>query len=131
MSLDVVTAVIASVLLLWGALLVVFWVFRPRGVSVREVIGVVPDILRLLRDLIRGHDVPWDVRLVCGGLVLWIISPIDLVPEFIPVLGPLDDVLVAIVAMRFARRRLGSQELRRRWVGSEDGFLLLTRIIGA
>ncbi|HUR16181.1 MAG TPA: YkvA family protein, partial [Candidatus Limnocylindrales bacterium] len=59
------------------------------------------------------------------------ISPIDLVPEFIPVLGPLDDVVVAVVAMRFVRRRIGTEALMARWPGSVDGFALLTRVIGS
>ena len=70
------------------------------------------------------------MRIVLVGLLAWIVSPIDLIPEFIPVLGPLDDVVVAIVSMRYVRRRLGTDELRRRWVGTPEGFALLTRVIG-
>jgi uncharacterized membrane protein YkvA (DUF1232 family) len=128
---DIVVGIIGGLLLLWLALLVVFWVFRPRGMRARELAAIVPDIVRLLRSLIAGNDVPLDVRLVCVGLVAWIVSPIDLIPEFIPVLGPLDDVVVAVVAMRFVRRRLGSAELGRRWTGTEAGFALLSRLIGS
>ena len=46
-------------------------------------------------------------------------------------LGPLDDVVVAVVAMRYVRRRIGAADLERRWAGSADGFLLLTRVIGS
>jgi uncharacterized membrane protein YkvA (DUF1232 family) len=80
--------------------------------------------------LIGDGSVPADVRIVLVGLIAWIVSPIDLIPEFIPGLGPLDDVIVAIVAMRYVRRRVGLQALRDRWVGSEDGFALLSRVIG-
>jgi uncharacterized membrane protein YkvA (DUF1232 family) len=72
-----------------------------------------------------------DVRLVLVGLLAWILSPIDLIPEFIPVLGPLDDVVVAVVAMRYVRRRVGVEDLRRRWSGTDDGFALLLRVIGS
>ena len=72
-----------------------------------------------------------DVRIVLVGLLLWILSPIDLIPEFIPGLGPLDDVIVAVVALRFTRRRLGVDALRERWTGTDDGFRLLLRVIGA
>jgi uncharacterized membrane protein YkvA (DUF1232 family) len=65
------------------------------------------------------------------GLVAWIVSPIDLIPEFIPVLGPMDDVVVAIVAMRYVRRRVGTDDLRQRWAGSEAGFAMLLRVIGS
>ena len=56
---------------------------------------VVPDLLRLLRDLVGDRTTPLDVRVVIVVLVAWIVSPIDLIPEFIPVLGPFDDVVVA------------------------------------
>jgi len=129
-SLEVVIALVIGLLLVWALLLAVFWLLRPRDVSVRELLGVIPDVLRLLRSLISDGSVPPDVRIVLIGLIAWIVSPIDLIPEFIPGLGPLDDVIVAIVAMRYVRRRVGLEALRDRWVGSEDGFALLARVIG-
>jgi uncharacterized membrane protein YkvA (DUF1232 family) len=130
MDVRLLLGVLAGLALLWVALLIVFWFLRPRGVPAREIVKVVPDVLRLLRALLVDPAVPLDVRLVLVGLLAWILSPIDLIPEFIPVLGPLDDVVVAVVAMRYVRRRLGVDELRARWAGSPDGFLLLLRIIG-
>ena len=64
------------------------------------------------------------------GLLAWILSPIDLIPEFIPGIGPLDDVVVSIVALRYVRRRVGVEDLRRRWRGTDAGFELLLRVIG-
>jgi len=116
---------------LWAVLLVLFWAFRPRGVSAREVVRVIPDLLRLLRSLITDRSKPLDVRIVLAGLMVWIVSPIDLIPEFIPVLGPLDDVVVAIVALRYTRRRLGIGSLQARWSGSRDGFALPVTVIGS
>lgn len=92
---------------------------------------MVPDVLRLIRDLIADRPTPLGVRVALVGLLAWLISPIDLVPEFIPVLGPLDDVIVAVLVLRYARRRLGIDELRRRWRGSEAGFALVGRVIGS
>jgi uncharacterized membrane protein YkvA (DUF1232 family) len=115
---------------LWLVLLAVFWVLRPRDVPVREVIRVIPDILRLLRALVSDRTVPLDARIVVVGLIAWILSPIDLIPEFIPGLGPLDDVVVAIVALRYVRRRIGIDGISARWPGSDDGLRLLVRVIG-
>jgi uncharacterized membrane protein YkvA (DUF1232 family) len=125
-----IVGVLISVVAVWLLLLVVFWVFRPRGATVGDIMAVIPDLLRLLRSLISDGSVPADVRVVLVGLLAWIVSPIDLIPEFIPSLGPLDDVIVAIVALRYVRRRVGIAELRRRWTGADDGFGLLVRIIG-
>lgn len=123
--------VVAGLIALWLALLALLWVLRPRGVAARELIRVVPDVVRLLRTTITDPTVPLDARLVLLALVAWILSPVDLIPEFVPVLGPLDDVVVAVAAMRYVRWRLGIDGIRRRWSGSEDGLVLLTRIIGA
>jgi uncharacterized membrane protein YkvA (DUF1232 family) len=130
-DLGLIVGIIVGLIALWVALLVLFWLLRPKGVSGRELLAVVPDVLRLLRSVISDREAPKDVRLVIGGLILWIISPLDLIPEFIPVLGPLDDVIVAVVALRYVRRRLGIEDLRRRWRGSEEGFALLERVVGS
>lgn len=128
---DVVIAVVLGIAALWVVLLALFWFLRPQGVPVRDLLRIIPDTVRLIRVLIADRTAPRGVRVVLIGLLLWIVSPIDLIPEFIPVLGPLDDVVVAVVAMRYVRKRLGIAELRRRWTGTEDGFALLTRVIGA
>jgi uncharacterized membrane protein YkvA (DUF1232 family) len=123
--------IVVALVALWAALLVLFWALRPRDVPAREIVRVVPDVLRLLQSLIGDGAVPLDVRVVLVALVAWILSPIDLIPEFIPVIGPLDDVVVAVVAMRYVRSRIGAEALRERWRGSDDGFALLLRVIGA
>jgi uncharacterized membrane protein YkvA (DUF1232 family) len=126
-----IVGVVVAIIVLWALLLLLFWMLRPKDVPVRELLGLIPDVLRLLRSVIGDRSAPFDVRLVLVGLLAWILSPIDLIPEFIPVLGPLDDVVVAVVAMRYMRRRVGVEELRRRWSGSADGFALLLRVIGS
>lgn len=126
-----IVGIVLGVVATWALLIVVFWLLRPKGVSIKEVLRLVPDVLRLLRSVISDRTAPLDVRMAIGGLLLWIVSPIDLIPEFIPVIGPIDDVVVAALALRYIRRRLGSEDLRRRWVGPDDGFALLTRLIGA
>ena len=97
-----IVATALALILLWLALLGVFWVLRPRWVPVRELVRLIPDLLRLMRSVIVDRSAPLDVRIVLIGLLAWILSPIDLIPEFIPGLGPLDDVVVAVVAFRFA-----------------------------
>ena len=128
---ELIVAIAVGLVALWALLLILFWALRPKGVPLRELLDLIPDVLRLLRSVIADRSAPADVRLVLIGLVAWILSPIDLIPEFIPVLGPLDDVVVAVVAMRYVRRRVGIADLRRRWTGTDDGFALLVRVIGS
>ncbi len=130
MGWELVVGLVIGLAVLWIALLTLFFLLRPKDVPVRELLAVIPDVLRLLRSLVGDRQVPADVRVVLIGLIAWILSPIDLIPEFVPVIGPLDDVVVAIVAMRYVRRRVGIGELEGRWQGSASGFALLTRVIG-
>jgi uncharacterized membrane protein YkvA (DUF1232 family) len=122
-------SVVAGLLAAWALLIAVLWVVRPRGVPLREAIKVVPDLLRLVRDLIADRSASPIVRIVLVGLLVWLVSPIDLVPEFIPVLGPVDDVVVAVLVLRFVQRRIGADRLRRVWRGTDEGWLLLQTIL--
>jgi uncharacterized membrane protein YkvA (DUF1232 family) len=129
MNLSVLGTIILGLVAVWLALLVVLWLIRPRGIGARELARLVPDILRLVRDLLMDRSTPRSVRVALGILLVWLISPIDLVPEFIPVLGPLDDVIVAVVILRFVRRRLGEGEMRRHWRGSDEGWAVVERLV--
>jgi len=130
MDLRIILGIVVGIALLWAVVLVLFWLLRPKGVSVREVMRIVPDVVRMLRSIVRDPVSPLDVRLVLVGLLAWIVSPIDLIPEFIPVLGPMDDAVVAVVALRYVRRRVGVAAMRARWPGTDDGFALLGRVVG-
>ena len=126
-----IAAVIVGLLAAWAALVALLWVLRPRDVAVRELVAFVPDLVRLVRDLIADRGIERRVRFALTFLLAWLISPIDLIPEFIPVLGALDDVVVAVLVLRYVRRRLGPGALRERWSGSDAGFGLLERLVGS
>ncbi len=130
MDWSIVWITVGSLIGVWLLFLVLLWIFRPRNVEVGELLRIVPDVLRLVRDLIRDRSVPFGVRAALVGLLAWLLNPIDLIPEFIPVLGPLDDVVVAVIVLRYTRRRLGDDALRRRWLGTPDGFALLSGVLG-
>jgi uncharacterized protein (TIGR03382 family) len=121
----------AGILLVWAALIALLWIFRPRDVGLGELLRIIPDLLRLVRNLLSDGAVPWRAKAALVVLLIWLISPIDLIPEFIPVLGPLDDVVVAVLVLRYVRRTVGLERLRERWPGTPDGFALLSRIIGS
>ena len=121
----------AGILLVWAVLIALLWIFRPRDVALGELLRVIPDVVRLVRRLLGDRAVPLSAKVALVVLLAWLISPIDLIPEFIPVLGPLDDVIVAVLVLRYVRRSVGIDGLRSRWPGTPDGFALLGRIIGS
>jgi uncharacterized membrane protein YkvA (DUF1232 family) len=114
----------------WLAFVLLLWMLRPRDARLRDLLRVVPDIVRLCRDLLADHDTPVGVRVAIVSLLAWLLSPIDLVPEFVPVLGPLDDIVIAVLVLRYVRRRIGIDELRTRWRGTPEGFVLLRSVMG-
>jgi len=128
-DLRIVVALLIAFLGAWLLLVAALWLMRPRDVRLGELVRLVPDLLRLVRSLLADGSVPGRVRIALIGLLAYLINPIDLIPEFIPVLGPLDDVIVAILVLRYVRRRLGDDELRRRWPGTADGYELLGGIL--
>lgn len=125
-----IVGIVVGLLTLWLILLAILWLARPRDANLRELIRVVPDVVRLVRQLLRDGGVPLGVRAALVGLLIWLVNPIDLIPEFIPVLGPIDDVVVAVLVLRFVRRRLGDEELERRWPGTPEGYRLLLSVTG-
>jgi uncharacterized membrane protein YkvA (DUF1232 family) len=130
MDFAILPGVFVGLLVAWVLLVLLLWIFRPRDVRAGELVRVVPDVLRLVRGLLADPKVSLRVRLSLVVLLAWLVRPIDLVPEFIPVLGPLDDVVVTILVLRYVRRRLGEDVLRTRWRGTPEGFDLLTGILG-
>jgi uncharacterized membrane protein YkvA (DUF1232 family) len=130
MELSLVIGVLLGLAVVWLLLISLLWLLRPRDVRLADLLRTVPDILRLCRDVLADRRAPISVRVAIGGLLVWLISPIDLIPEFIPVLGPLDDIVVAVLVLRYVRRRLGTDDLRARWRGTPEGFALLQGVMG-
>ena len=96
----------------------------------RAVAGFVPDCAVLFSRLLRDPRVPRRRKLILAALVGYLALPFDLVPDFIPVAGQLDDALVVALALRSVAR--GSREvLREHWPGSAAGLALLLRLTGA
>ena len=83
----------------------------------RELANLLPNLLFLFRGLLRDPRVPRGAKLWVGFAVLWIASPIDLIPEFIPVVGPLDDAIVAVLVLRHLLRRTDRSVLAEHWRG--------------
>jgi uncharacterized membrane protein YkvA (DUF1232 family) len=127
---EVVVAVVAALLLTWLAVVVALLVVRPRGSLLKESVRLLPDLLRLLRDLAADRGQPRGVRIRLGLLIAYLALPFDLVPDFLPVIGYVDDVVVVVWTLRSVVRVVGVAEVRRHWRGSEDGFEALRRVAG-
>jgi uncharacterized membrane protein YkvA (DUF1232 family) len=88
---DLALGIAAALLLAWLALVLALLVARPRGSLMREALRVLPDVLRLLRRLAADKTLPRGVRIRLALLLAYLAIPIDVIPDFIPVLGYADD----------------------------------------
>jgi len=130
MWVDILIGVAVALLLTWVLLVVALAVGRPQGKLLSESIRLLPDLLRLLRRLAADRSQPAGVRIRLGLLLIYLAMPIDLIPDFIPVLGYADDAIIVTIALRSVAQRTGINELRRHWPGTEDGFAALCRLTG-
>lgn len=130
MNLGGLPVVIGVVVVLWLALAILVWIRRPVGTTAGDVLRLIPDIVRLVRAILGDPQTPRSVRWANAGLLVWLISPIDLIPEFLPVIGSLDDVVVALLVLRWTLRRIGPAAVERHWRGSPAGLALLRSILG-
>jgi uncharacterized membrane protein YkvA (DUF1232 family) len=112
----------------WVALVVFLLAARPRGSVLKEALRVLPDTLRLLRRLAADRSLPRGVRVRLWLLFAYLASPIDVVPDFIPVIGYADDAVIIAAVLRSVVRRAGREAIVRHWPGTEDGLSALWRV---
>ena len=127
--LDVIISVSAALLLSWLALIVALAICRPKGSLLKEALRLLPDLLRLLKRLTTDRTLPVGVRVRVALLFVYLALPIDIIPDFVPVLGYADDAIIVILVLRSVCRRVSVEALRAAWPGSDDGFAALQRLL--
>lgn len=104
---------------------------RPReSGTVLELARFLADTGRLLWRLARDRRVPWHAKLVAVGAMVYVVSPIDVIPDVIPGVGRLDDLYLLVRALRYLAGHAGYDMLYEQWPGSDDGFALLLVLAG-
>lgn len=121
-----VAVLAASVMVGGWALLALLARRLPPG-AFRDLAGLVPACVATVRRLRRDPRVPGRAKAAVVLAGLWLLSPIDLVPESLPVIGPLDDVLVFALALRYAARQVPREALDEAWPGQPH---MLERLLG-
>jgi len=116
--------------IIWAALVAAL-VIAGRKSAAKELATLLPNLIGLFRGLIRDPRVPRRSKLLLGLAIAWFVSPIDLIPEFLPVIGPLDDAVVAALVLRSVLRRTGRTIAAEHWRGDPETLERLLRIAGA
>ena len=128
-SWDLLLGMGAALLLAWIALVIGLVIARPGGGLLHEAVRLLPDVLRLVRRL-AAKTLPRGVRIRLGLLLAYLACPIDLIPDFIPVLGYADDAIIVAAVLRGVVRRAGIDAVRAHWPGTDDGFAAIARLTG-
>jgi uncharacterized membrane protein YkvA (DUF1232 family) len=115
-------------------LLVAVWIVAVAGLAIagkrsaaRELATLLPNLVMLFRGLLRDPRVPRGSKALLWFAIAWVVSPIDLIPEFIPLAGPLDDAIVAALVLRHVLRSSGPDVVGDHWRGDPA---TLARILG-
>ena len=125
-----VAGALVTVVVLWLVFVVALVIVRPRGMNLRETRQVIPDTILLLRSMYRDRELPSSVRRWLRVLLVYVALPIDVIPDFVPLLGYADDVIVVAFVLRRVVRRAGPDALDRHWPGSAAGLDAIRRLAG-
>jgi uncharacterized membrane protein YkvA (DUF1232 family) len=119
---------IAVALILASWIVLVLLARRLPPGSMKDLAGFLPACATTVRRLRKDPRVPRRAKVAVVFAGLWVLSPIDLIPEFLPVIGPLDDVVVVALALRYASRRVPREALEEAWAGDPH---VLDRLLGS
>jgi uncharacterized membrane protein YkvA (DUF1232 family) len=114
--------------LAWGIVVVVLF-FAAGRTQVRALAGFVPDCVVLVGRLLRDPRVPRRRKLLLALTAGYLALPFDLVPDFIPLIGQLDDAIILAFVLRHLLRG-NERAIRELWPGPEQSLDLLLRLIG-
>jgi uncharacterized membrane protein YkvA (DUF1232 family) len=125
--------VLAGLVLVWLVVVAVFYVAARRTgdpARLRDGVRLLPDVLRLVGRLAADDSLPRGIRWRLGLLLAYLALPIDLVPDFIPIAGYADDVLLVAWVLRSVVRAAGPEALERHWPGTPQGLQVVRRLAG-
>lgn len=120
----------SGLLACWLILLATLAIARPKGNILTEAVRLLPDLLRLISRLARDESLARRTRWLLWTLAGYLALPIDLVPDFIPVLGYADDAIAIALVLRTVIRQSGTDALDRHWPGTPDGLGVVGRLAG-
>jgi uncharacterized membrane protein YkvA (DUF1232 family) len=128
MDLPVWAQILLVLIAVWTIVVIVLVVVG-HALLARELALLLPNLIRLFGGLLRDGRVPLRAKIVLAIASLWLASPIDLIPDFIPIVGSLDDAIVGALALRFVLRTTDGSVVREHWRGDPATLERLLRLV--
>lgn len=127
---SILVGVLSSIVFAWLILATAIWRAKPDDLGAVDLIRLLPDLVRLLKRVAADRAVPRMVRVELALVLGYIFSPIQLIPEFVPVVGFLDDAVLVAIMLRVVVRTAGPQMLAKHWPGTPQGLSAVCRVCG-
>jgi uncharacterized membrane protein YkvA (DUF1232 family) len=128
--LAVAVGLVAALVVAWLLLVLLLWRSGRARPDLAGAARLLPDLLRLVTRLARDASLPRRVRVHLWLLLAYLASPVDLVPDIVPVVGLLDDVVAVLLVLGVVIRAAGTEAVRRHWPGDETGLVAVLRLAG-
>jgi uncharacterized membrane protein YkvA (DUF1232 family) len=127
----VVGGIVVAAIVAWLVLIVVLYRLSRGTVGIKDLITLLPAAIGMLRRLLTDKSAPFAVKAMLVGVLVYLASPVDLVPDVLPVIGYADDALLVVAVLRSAVRRAGLDLVTRHWRGSAAGLQTVLQFAGA
>ena len=121
----IVLAIVAA----WIAFVAFVALAKPDDTTLRDALRLLPDIVRLVRRLVADPAIPRRTRWLVWALLGYLALPIDIVPDFIPVVGYADDAVITSLVLRHVIHTAGMAKVAEHWPGTPDGLATVQRLL--
>jgi uncharacterized membrane protein YkvA (DUF1232 family) len=128
---SILLGLLVALAVIWAVMVLTLYLLARKEedpTTLRDVLRLVPDVIRLLRRLAADPELPRGVRWRLSALLVYLVLPIDLIPDFIPGIGYADDAVVVALALRSVVRVSGPEALDRHWPGTPQGLAVIKRL---
>jgi uncharacterized membrane protein YkvA (DUF1232 family) len=130
MLLNALVAIAVSLAAIWMLFALVLIIKRPDGATIAAAAKLPRELVSMARVLLRDDQLPRAAKARLWILLAYLVSPVDLIPDFVPVIGYADDVIVTAILLRGTVRSVGREALEDAWSGSEENLEVVRRLCG-
>ncbi len=123
-------SILCAVTVIWLILAVALLLIRTDKARMQDLVRLLPDLLRLLKRLAVDPQLPRRIRIGLFLVIAFVVSPIDVIPDAIPVIGFADDVIIVALVLRWVSRTAGREALAEHWPGTPEGLAVVCRLCG-